>query len=89
MRVQITFRVNTETGEIEYFQVDDMGRTRQIRDHDALHEDIAMAIAQVIDPRADVSEVIGPSRPATTAPQIPAQPMGQGQAEELEQGGSA
>jgi hypothetical protein len=89
MQVQITFRVNAETGEIEYFQVDDMGRTRQIRDHDALHEDIALAIAQVIDPRADVSEVIGPSRRATTAPLIPVQPISEGQAEELGQGGSA
>jgi hypothetical protein len=89
MQVQITFRVNAETGEIEYFQVDDVGRTRQIRDHDALHEDIAQAIAEVIDPRADVSEVIGPSRRATTGPQIPVQPIGQGRAEELEQGGSA
>jgi hypothetical protein len=89
MRVQVTFRVNTETGEIEYFQVDDMGRTRQIRDHDALHEDIALAIAEVIDPRADVSEIIGPPRRDATAPQIPVQPMDQRQAEELEQGGSA
>jgi hypothetical protein len=89
MQVQITFRVNTETGEIEYFQVDDMGQTRQIRDHDAVHEDIALAIAQVIDPRADVSEVIGPPRRAATAPQIPVQPISQVQAEELEQGGSA
>jgi FtsH ternary system domain X3 len=88
MQVQITFRINAETGEIEYFQVDDMGRTRQIRDHDAVHEDIALAIARVIDPRADVSEVIGPSRPAATAPQIPVQPMGRSQAEELEQGSS-
>jgi hypothetical protein len=89
MQVQITFRVNTETGEIEYFQVDELGRTRQIRDHDAVHEDIAMAIAQVIDPRADVSEVIGPSRRAAAAAPIPAPPIGQGRAEELEQGSSA
>ena len=35
MRVQVTFRINTETGEVEFFQVDDMGRTRQLTDHDA------------------------------------------------------
>lgn len=89
MRVQVTFRVNTETGEVEFFQVDDMGQTRQITDHDAIHEDIALAIAQVIDPRADVSEVLSAFRPAATAARLPAQPAGQGQAEELDQGGSA
>ena len=46
MRVQVTFRINTETGEVEFFQVDDTGQTRQLHDHDGLHEDIALAIAR-------------------------------------------
>ncbi|MBV9448165.1 MAG: hypothetical protein JO345_19960 [Streptosporangiaceae bacterium] len=89
MRVQVTFQINAETGEVEIFQVDDMGRTRQLSDHDAIHEDIALAIAQVIDPRADVSEVIAPPGQAATAPRIPAAPASQRQAQELDQGGSA
>ncbi len=88
MRVKVTFRVNTETGEVEFFQVDDMGETRQITEHDALHEDIALAIAQVIDPRADVSEVLPiPGQAATELARQAA--VIQRQAQELEQGGSA
>jgi hypothetical protein len=87
MRVQVTFRISTETGEVEFFQVDDMGRTRQVHDHDALHEDIALAIAQIIDPRADVSEVIPVPGQAPVAQQLPVTPASQRQAQELDQGG--
>jgi FtsH ternary system domain X3 len=87
MRVQVTFRINTETGEVEFFQVDDMGRTRQVHDHDALHEDIALAIAQLVDPRADVSEVIPMPGQIPVAAPIPASPASQRQAQELDPGG--
>jgi hypothetical protein len=87
MRVKVTFRVNTETGEVEFFQVDDMGRTRQIPNHDERHEEIALAIAQVIDSRADVSEVFGVPVPAPGAQPTPQIPATRRQAQE--QGGSA
>lgn len=87
MRVQVTFRINTETGEVEFFQVDDMGRTRQLQDHDADHEDIALAIAQILDPRADVSEVIPVPGQALAAQPLPATPASQRQAQEIDQGG--
>ena len=75
MRVQVTFRVNAETGEVELFQVDDMGNARQLTGHDAMHEDIAYALAELIDPQADVEEVIpaggSPVRPPTVPAPVP------------------
>jgi FtsH ternary system domain X3 len=88
MQVKVTFRVNTETGEVEFFQVDDMGQTRQITEHDALHEDIALAIAQVIDPRADVSEVLPVPREAAPAMPVPHPAATRRQAQGLGQSGS-
>jgi hypothetical protein len=86
MRVQVTFRVNTETGEVEFFQVDDTGQTRRLADHDAAHEQIALAIADVIDPQADVSEVIAiPGRAVAAHPVAPV-PDAARRREGLEQG---
>jgi hypothetical protein len=86
MQVKVTFQVNTETGEIEFFQVDDLGQTRRIANHDAVHDDIARAIARVIDPRADVSEIIDPRRQAAPAQALPAAPATQRQGQQLDQG---
>lgn len=70
MRVRVTFRVSPETGQVELFQVDHAGQ-RQATDHDATHERIARAIADVIDPRADILEEAGPAAPARPYRQIP------------------
>ncbi|KUN02856.1 hypothetical protein AQI95_25325 [Streptomyces yokosukanensis] len=58
MRVRVEFRYNAETGEVELFQVDDIGRTTRIEDHDATHEEIAYAIGRVLDRRPGVAEVV-------------------------------
>jgi hypothetical protein len=87
MRVQVTFRVNAETGEVELFQVDDMGDVRQITEHDLIHEDIAYALGELIDPDANVEEVIplasrrSPIRPVTGPAPVRQHPV------ELEQDG--
>ncbi|MGV4985984.1 hypothetical protein ACWC0C_06130 [Streptomyces sp. NPDC001709] len=58
MRVRVEFRYNAETGEVELFQVDDIGRTTRIEDHDATHDEIAYAIGRVLDRRPGVAEVV-------------------------------
>jgi len=71
MRVRVTFRVNPHSGQVELFQVDNAGQERLPVEHDATHERIARAIADVIDPRADVIEDVGlavPLRPDRLVP---------------------
>ncbi|MFJ9894361.1 hypothetical protein ACIQPR_13700 [Streptomyces sp. NPDC091280] len=58
MRVKVEFRYNSETGEVELFQVDDLGRTTRVRDHDAAHDEIAFALGQVLERRPGVEEVV-------------------------------
>ncbi|AOR30600.1 hypothetical protein BFF78_05670 [Streptomyces fodineus] len=58
MRVRVDFRYNAETGEVELFQVDDIGRSTRIEDHDATHDEIAHAIGRVLDRRPGVAEVV-------------------------------
>lgn len=67
MRVQVTFRLNVETGEVEVFQVDDLGGTVTAPDHDAVHDDIAHRIGRTLDPRPDVEEVL-PAAPGVPLP---------------------
>lgn len=68
MRVRVEFRFNSETGEVERFQVDDLGRTTRVQDHDATHNDIAFAIGQVLDRRPGVEEVVDTGRGAVPLP---------------------
>jgi len=65
VRVRVNFRVNTQTGEIEVFQVDDLGARRMDVDHDATHEEIAHRIGALIELRPIVDELI----PGSTADQ--------------------
>lgn len=58
MRVRVEFRYNAETGEVELFQIDDIGRTTRLQDHDAAHDDIAYAIGRVLDRTPGVHEVV-------------------------------
>jgi FtsH ternary system domain X3 len=71
MRVRVEFRYNAETGEVELFQVDDIGRTTRIEDHDATHDDIAYAIGRVLDRRPGVAEAV-PDREREPQPRLPA-----------------
>jgi hypothetical protein len=49
-------RINAETGEVELFQVDDVGAARVGEDHDAVHDEIAHRVGRVLDPRPLVEE---------------------------------
>ncbi|MEU8030079.1 hypothetical protein [Streptomyces sp. NPDC049099] len=72
MRVRVEFRYNAETGEVELFQVDDIGRTTRTEDHDATHEEIACAIGRVLDRRPVAEEVRDQEREPQPL-QLPAQ----------------
>ncbi|NUT90458.1 MAG: hypothetical protein HOY78_19280 [Saccharothrix sp.] len=65
MRVRVSMRINAETGEVELFQVDDLGASREGEAHDAVHDEIAHRIGRVLDPRPlveeDLSGVGGPA----------------------------
>ncbi|MBE8470841.1 hypothetical protein [Streptomyces justiciae] len=56
MRVRVRFRFNTDTGEVELFQVDDIG-TGSGPDHDAEHDRISAELGQVLARRPDVEEI--------------------------------
>ncbi|MFD3835585.1 hypothetical protein ACFWWC_04915 [Streptomyces sp. NPDC058642] len=56
MRVRVRFRFNTETGEVELFQVDDIG-SGSGPEHDAEHDRISAELGQVLARRPDVEEV--------------------------------
>ncbi|MFF4274618.1 hypothetical protein [Streptomyces sp. NPDC001536] len=56
MRVRVRFRFNTETGEVELFQVDDIG-SGSGPEHDAEHDRISAELGRVLARRPDVEEV--------------------------------
>jgi hypothetical protein len=58
MRVRVRFRYRADTGEVETFVVEDAHDGPPAADHDDRHHRAARAIARVIDPRADVSEIV-------------------------------
>lgn len=57
MRVRVRFRFNTRTGEVEMFQVDDVGGAAAGRDHDAEHDRISAEVGAIAARRPDVEEV--------------------------------
>ena len=56
MRVRVRFRLNSETGEVEEFRVDDLGQELSA-DHDAEHDRIAHEVGSVLEPRPLIEEV--------------------------------
>lgn len=56
MRVRVRFRLNSETGEVEEFQVDDLGQELGAG-HDAEHDRIAHEVGSVLEPRPLIEEV--------------------------------
>jgi hypothetical protein len=89
MEIRVTFQVNTVTGEVEVFQVDEVGQATRVADHDAIHEQIAYAVAEIIDPRADVSEMLPAAGLPPSVFQVPsATPESRPQAQELDEGGT-
>ncbi|MFJ3673144.1 hypothetical protein ACIPSE_42465 [Streptomyces sp. NPDC090106] len=81
MRVRVRFRFNTDTGEVEVFQVDDIGEGSGPR-HDAEHDRISAELGAVLARRPDVEEVTPLEEPPRLrhdpAPQTPSSgPSGQ------------
>ena len=57
MRVRVNFRVNTDTGEVEEFLIEDIS-TEPEPHHDAVHDRIAREVGQVVERRASPEQVI-------------------------------
>lgn len=58
MRVRVNFRVNTETGEVEEFLIEDIS-TEAEPEHDAVHDRIAVEVGKVVERRPAPSQVTG------------------------------
>jgi hypothetical protein len=63
MRVRVRFRYRAEAGEIEMFQVDDLGDGLPGTDHDARHDRAAADVARVVEANPLVEEVAPGTRP--------------------------
>jgi hypothetical protein len=60
MRVRVNFRVNTETGEVEEFLIEDIS-TEAEPEHDAVHDRIAVEVGKVVERRPAPQQVVGPA----------------------------
>ena len=58
MRVRVSFRYNTTTGEVEHFLIEDTG-TEIEPEHDAKHDRIAYEVGQVVERRPTPEQVVG------------------------------
>ncbi|MET9732492.1 hypothetical protein ABZZ79_18145 [Streptomyces sp. NPDC006458] len=86
MRVRVRFRFNTESGEVELFQVDDVGGGFGPA-HDAEHDRISAELGGLLARRPDVEEVTGTEeRPLWRHDPIPAARQADGDTEDAEQG---
>ncbi|WP_431898123.1 hypothetical protein [Nonomuraea sp. bgisy101] len=70
MRFKVVFRVNKETGQVEEFVIDDLGREREGEDHDATHDGVARLVGAVIERRAAPEEIDPRLVPELEAPEI-------------------
>lgn len=69
MRVHVRFRVNAATGEVEEFLVTDLGTEAETGvDHDAVHDQIAYKVGQVVERRPSPEQVIDESGQDTEPP---------------------
>jgi hypothetical protein len=64
----VNFRLNTETGEVETFRVDDIGGARRQTDHDAEHEAIAHRVGSLLERQVAVEEIL-PDRVPDSVPE--------------------
>ena len=67
MRVRVRFRYDAVTGQVSYFQVDDVTGAPPEADHDAIHDRITTEIADVVERGALIEEVISGLPPVTRA----------------------
>jgi len=58
MRVRVNFRVNAETGEVEVFLIEDIS-TEEEPERDAVHDQIAQEVGQIVVRRPAPREVVG------------------------------
>lgn len=58
MRVRVNFRVNTDTGDVEEFLIEDISTERE-PEHDAVHDRIAHEVGKVVERRPAPHEVRG------------------------------
>ncbi|MFF7449498.1 MULTISPECIES: hypothetical protein [unclassified Streptomyces] len=56
MRVRVRFRFNTDTGEVELFQVDDIGDGSG-PEHEAEHDRVSAELGRLLARRPDIEEV--------------------------------
>lgn len=66
MEVKLRFRFNKKSGQVEQFQVDDLGgEYLPVEEHDRLHDQIAADLGRVLERHPRVSEIppaVGPSQ---------------------------
>ncbi len=58
MRVRVNFRVNSETGEVEEFLIEDIS-TEDEPEHDAVHDRIAHEVGRIVARRPAPEQVVG------------------------------
>jgi hypothetical protein len=58
MRVRVNFRVNTETGDVETFLIEDIS-TETEPEHDAAHDRLAYEVGKVVERRPRPEQVVG------------------------------
>lgn len=58
MRVRVNFRVNTDTGDVEEFLIEDIS-TEAEPEHDAVHDRIAHEVGKVVERRPAPHQVRG------------------------------
>ncbi|GGK97257.1 hypothetical protein Sme01_35740 [Sphaerisporangium melleum] len=63
MRVKVRFRYDPATGQVEFFQVDDVSTGPREAGHDETHDRVSAEIAGVVERDARIDEV-----PPGTAP---------------------
>lgn len=57
MRVRVNFRMNTETGEVEEFLIEDISIDAE-PEHDATHDRIALEVGKVVERRPAPQQVV-------------------------------
>ena len=78
MRVRVNFRVNTETGEVEEFVIEDVGTERE-PEHEAIHDRIATDVGKVVERRPAPEQIVPGEapplmyQPTDSLPAIPEQ----------------
>jgi hypothetical protein len=68
MRVRVRFRYRADTGEVELYEVEDIGSGPRVADHDARHDRAAAALARLVEDNALIEEVHGDTRPRRREP---------------------